>query len=107
MKTSTALWSCLLALLFSFPPVLAVGQTPTTNRMTIRWPAGAREPWLSVQARKDGVTVIERTAHFQGWLELLRGHGPLAEVPDLSATGQSQRFYRTSVRDKTILDDWK
>lgn len=77
------------------------------GRLGIRWPAGARHPWLSAEASEEAVTVIERSSEFRAWTEVLRGHGPVLAAPDLSADGASQRFYRAVLHRRTELDDWK
>jgi hypothetical protein len=79
----------------------------TTNRLSVQWPPGATIPQVSVGAPEDAVTVLLGSPTLQAWTEVLRGHGPIPFVPEASAAGRSQGFYRARYQEKTDLDDWK
>src|SRR5262245_54012484 len=95
------------SLLLSLGLLVVRADEPVTNALSIHWPAGSPKPSLAVLANDEVVSIIELTPNLRSWSELLRGHGPIAPVPDLSTTPDSRRFYRAVFRQKTSLDDGK
>jgi hypothetical protein len=64
-------------------------------------------PRLSATAADAEVVILESAPTLSGWQELLRAHGPFADVADMSADGASHAFYRAVVRPLRNDDDWK
>lgn len=87
-------------------PATALDQT-SSNRINLRLQAGDVRPWLAVEAAETDVAIIEQTTDLRTWRELLRSHGAVTGVPDLSTPGVPHAFYRAVFRDKTEEDDWK
>src|SRR5262245_31717841 len=95
------------SLLLAFGLMVVRADEPVTNGLSIHWPASSPKPAIAVQANDEVVSIIELTPDLRSWSELLRGHGPIALVPDLSTPPDARRFYRAVFRRKTSLDDGK
>ncbi len=84
----------------------ALGQT-ATNRISLSLRAGDIPRWLSVETAETNVAIIEQAPDLRTWREVLRSHGAVTGVPDLSAKTAPHAFYRAVFRKKNAEDDWR
>ncbi len=64
-------------------------------------------PRFSFIAGLNRVVSLHASSDLQAWHEMARSHDAFLAYPDLSATGQTARFYRAFSRPRMPEDDWK